>query len=414
MIKNQDFLIINDIGALLTLSGAAKKKGQRISENDLGIIKNAAMVLEKGRISWVGPATELPQDFAQRKFKEISAQNKTVLPGFVECHTHLVFGGDRSSEFELRNQGMSYSQIAAQGGGILSTVRATREISHEDLRVISQKRVNHFAKQGVTTLEIKSGYGLSLEAELKQLEVALCLQGPKVITTFLGAHAKPAEFETYEQYLTEVLQVYLPEIKKRNLSQRVDIFVEHGFFSAEMADRYLKAAQEMGFKITIHADQLSLSGGADLAAKLGAQSADHLICVSNLEIAKLKKADTTAVLLPTADFYLKCAYPPARKIIDAGVTVALATDFNPGTSPTQDLAFVGMLARIEMKMTLPEVISAYTVGASRALGLLGEIGSLEVGKKADFIFVESEWSELFYKIGDLDVSQTFVSGEALN
>lgn len=407
-------LIVKNIETLLTLKGAANKKGRKITESDLGIITNAALVIENGKIVWLGSQVDLPKSYAKENFKEVSAENKTVMPGFVECHTHLVFAGDRSQEFELRNQGVSYSQIAAQGGGILSTVRATREVSVEDLKLVSQKRVNSFVKQGVTTLEIKSGYGLNLQAEIKQLEVAKGLQGPRVVTTFLGAHAKPPEFENYESYLQEVLQTFLPEIKKRNLAQRVDIFIEKGFFAAPMAESYLRAAQEMGFKITIHADQLSLSGGSELASKLKAQSADHVICVGDSEIAALQKSETVAVLLPTADFYLKCSYPPARKLIEAGVTVALATDFNPGTSPTQDLSFVGMLARLEMKMTLPEVISAYTVGAAQALGLQNEIGSLEVGKNADFIFLDSEWSELFYKIGDLDVSQTFVSGEPLN
>ena len=234
-----------------------------------------------------------------------------------------------------------------------------------------------------------------------------------IIKTFLGAHAKPAEFKTHTEYLKVLTEVFLPEIKKQNLASRADIFIEKGFFEKEESREYLKAAQALGFKITIHADQLSLSGGTEVGCDLNAQSTDHCIQISDAEIQKLAKSNTVAVLLPAADLYMKCAYPPARKMIDAGVKVAIATDFNPGTSPTQDLGLVGMLARREMKMSLDEVVKAYTIYAAQALGLENEVGSLEVGKKADFTVWNCDEDELFLEVGAMYPAQVFKAGQAI-
>lgn len=407
-------MLVTNIGELLTLAPAMKKEGRKITEHDLGLAKNQAMHIEKGRIAWIGPQKQIPKQLAkQKKLKEFSAKGLTVMPGLVECHTHLVFGGSRAAEFELRNQGVSYQEIAKRGGGILSTMKLTREMSPKALKSISQERVNEFASQGVTTLEIKSGYALDEKNEIKCLKVAKSLEGPRIVTTFLGAHAKPPEFDSYKAYLDFLQAKVLPQVKKQKLSNRVDVYVENGFFSKEDSREFLKAAQAMSFEVLLHADQLTLSGGADLGVELNALSGDHLIQIEEPQIQKLAKSQVTCVLLPAADLYMKCKYPPARKLIEAGARVALATDFNPGTSPTQDVNLVGLLARLEMKMTLPEVISAYTVGAAYALDLQSEVGSLELGKSADFLCTDVNWQQLFYSIGERSPTYVYKSGELI-
>lgn len=345
--------------------------------------------------------------------QEIDLGGCLVLPGFIECHTHTVFGGSRGFEMEMKFQGQSYQQISQKGGGILSTVEATRKLSRSDLTKLNRQRIQNFINQGVTTLEIKSGYGLDLETEIKMLESIPLDTGIEIVRTFLGAHAKPLNANSHAEYLVDLAENYLPEIKRRNLAERVDIFVENGFFEFKDAKKYLQTAKDLNFDLTIHADQLSLSGGTRLACELHAKSADHCIQISDQEISELAQSKTVAVLLPAADLYLKCAYPPARKLIDAGVQVALSTDFNPGTSPTQDLALVGMLARREMKMTLDEVVQAYTVGAASALGRQNRIGKLMPGYQADFTVWEMSESDLFLKIGDQKPTAVYKLGRQL-
>ena len=262
--------------------------------------------------------------------------------------------------------------------------KATRNCSAVELLKLSRQRAQEFLRQGVTTLEIKSGYGLSLKDEVKCLQVIQKISELKTVSTFLGAHAKPPEFDSYEKYLNFLAEEVLPVVRRKKLAERVDIFIENGFFPEEASRHYLQKAKALGFAVTIHADQLSLSGGTLAAVDLNALSADHVIQIKEDEIRKISQSETTAVLLPAADLYMKCNYPPARALLDAGARVALATDFNPGTSPTQDLSLVGLLARLEMKMTLPEVINAYTLGAAYALGKQNQRGTLEVGKDADF------------------------------
>ena len=407
-------LLVRKISEILTLEGASKKQARHILESDLGLKKNQALWIAGGKIKWIGNDQKIPKEALKTVRKEILANGKTILPGFVECHTHSVFAGSRSAEFEKICQGISYSEISASGGGILSTVKQTRKISALELLKKTQAHVNRFIAQGVTSLEIKSGYALNLKDEIKMLEVAGQLKGPRIIRTFLGAHAKPPEFLSYADYLFELQNKVLPLIQKKKLAERVDIFIEKGFFTQDIAERYLQFAKQLGFSLAIHADQLTLSGGADTAVTLAAMSADHLIQIQDPQIKKLAASEVTCVLLPAADLYLKCAYPPARKLIEAGARVALATDFNPGSSPTQDLALVGMLARLEMKMSLAEVISAYTVGASFALGMQNEIGSLENGKSADFLITKKSWKDLFYSVGDMGIEETFLKGRKLN
>ena len=384
-------------------------KNLKLVDSDFkGHQSKIAIVVVDGKIAWIGPQNKVPKNF---KFKKITdLQNQLVLPSFVECHTHTLFAGSRAEEFELRNNGVSYLDIAAKGGGILSTMKATRKASSAELQNITQKRVNNFLKQGVSTLEIKSGYGLDLKSEIKSLQVINKLKGPRIISTFLGAHARPPEFSDNAEYLKHLVENFLPEIKKKKLSRRVDIFIENKFFEKEESFYYLQKARELGFEITIHANQLSLSAGADLALDFKAASADHVIKLDERLIAKFAKSQTVAVLLPLADLYMKCAYPPARKLIDAGASVALSTDFNPGSCPSQDLATVGLLARLEMKMTLPEVFKAYTAGAAKALNLFHAEGSLEVGKYANFICTKAELTDFFYSVGHTPEHQLFIRG----
>lgn len=402
-------VVYTGIQELLSLAPAASKHSRNVKEADLGIIKDAALVVQAGQIQWVGPKKKLPKKLGDHL--EVKLNVATILPSFVECHTHSVFAGHRADEFELRNQGTSYQEIAKRGGGILSSMRKTRKATAKELLVKTQQHVNDFICQGVGTLEIKSGYALDAKNEMKMLEVTHSLEGLRVVPTFLGAHAKPPEFDSYESYLEFLADKVLPQIKKKGLARRVDIFIEKGFFEKEAGKKYLQVAKKLGFDLVVHADQLSLSGGSELAVELQALSADHVIQIKDSQIRKIAKSEVTACLLPAADLYMKCAYPKARKLIDAGARVALATDFNPGSSPTQDLSLVGLLARLEMKMTLPEVIAAYTLGPAYALGLQNSVGSLELGKSADFIGTNKSWQELFYSVGDRSIEFSFVSGQ---
>ncbi len=404
--------VFQNISELVSMAGAAARAGRRVQESDLSLISRAAIAVDKGQIVWIGERKKIPKEFA-RKSKEVDLQGMNVFPGFIECHTHSLFAGHRSQEFEQRNQGVSYQEIAAKGGGILSTVTKTRAATRGELKKDLDKKIQAFIRQGVTTLEVKTGYALDLTNEIKCLQVLGEDFPIQVVPTFLGAHAVAKEFANSGDYLDFLSREVLPEIKKRKLTDRVDIFIERGFFSFDEALDYLQVAKDLGFATTIHADQLSLCGGADAARAMGSLSADHLLQVNSATIQELAESEVTCVLLPAADLYMKCAYPKAREMISAGARVALATDFNPGTSPTQDLSLVGLLARLEMKMTLPEVISAYTVGAAYALGLENQVGSLEEGKSADFFSSELQWDQLFYSIGQAAPNEVFHSGKRI-
>ena len=401
--------LIRNIGCLYTLQTAASKGARRIGPDDLSPVNNAAMVIRSGKVVWIGAEKSCPSSLIQDAEVE-DVNGAVILPAFVESHTHLVFAGHRAAEFERRLQGESYQSIGKSGGGILSTVRATRAASEDELLATAQKRLDRFTRQGVGTLEIKSGYGLNAETEMKILRTAGRLTGARIVRTFLGAHAIPEESASARAYLEELARDVLPQIKRQGLAKRVDIFVEEGYFPVDEARPYLQQAKAMGFDLAVHADQMSRSLAAQLAVEVGARSAEHLIQINEDDIAILARSEVTSVLLPSSDLYMKCAYPPARALIDAGARVALATDFNPGSSPSADLALGGLLARLQMGMTLPEVIVAYTLGGAYALGLQKEIGSLEVGKCADFIVIEGELAELFFAVGHQPVSALYREG----
>lgn len=416
--------VLRHIDNLLTLQKAAAKQGKRVTEEDLSIIKNAAVITENEKICWVGSDDQVGEGLKEclkdknhktDDFLEQSMKGTTILPGLIDCHTHTVFAGSRANEFEWKLQGQSYQDIAQKGGGILSTVKATREASEEELFNIAEKRVEKFIQQGITTLEMKSGYGLSKDSELKILKVHKRLQEKlkmHIISTYMGAHTKSPDSASVDQYLNECVAL-ISEIAHKKLASRVDIFIEKGFFTAEQGEVYFQEAAKHNLSIAAHVEQMSLTNGLDTALKYKANSVEHAVYSSDEQIQKLVNSHTTAVLLPASDFYLKMKYPPARKMIDQGARVALSTDFNPGTSPTQDINFTGLLARIEMGMSLPEVIASFTYNAASALGLQKHIGSIEPLKSADFAVFDGHWSELFYKVGDWPLKETWGQGQIL-
>lgn len=412
----KSFKVFEDIYEILSLQGAAQKGGRRIKEGDLSIIENAALVAVDGIIRWVGPKAQLSSELLKSFGQEpefISLKNRCVLPAFSEAHTHLIFAGSRAHEFEWRMQGQTYQEISNKGGGILSTVKATREASEEVLLALAQKRADRFVEQGVTLLEVKSGYGQDLETEIKSLKVARQIKGPQVVTTYLGPHSRSPDHPDLESYMRRICTEILPRVAKEKLADRADIYIEKGFYTTQLAREYFETLKSLNIPATAHVEQLSEFGGTDLALQFTPQSVDHLVYVNASTIAAIAGMETTAVLLPTSDFYLKMKYPPARALIDAGARVALSTDFNPGTSPTQDLSLTGVLARIEMKMSLCEVIAAFTVGGASALGKQNELGSIEPGKRCDFITLDGGWRDLFYSVGHHPVDSVWKSASRL-
>ncbi len=410
---SQSLTLFTDIENLLTFSRAAKKQGRNPKEKDLSLVKDGAFAVDKGHFVWVGQRKEIPHSI-KRKAQKVSLFADSVLPSFIECHTHLVYGGSRSHEFEMRNQGATYQEIAQKGGGIQSTVKDTRKATLNELIYQGQKNVNLFLKQGVTTIEVKSGYALNLNDEIKMLQAISELKKARIISTFLALHAVPSEFKNADEYIKNVIHKVLPEVSRKKLAHRVDAFVEKGYFTPKQSEAFFKAAKELGLSITAHVEQLSHSKGTQMAEKLFAQSVDHLVQINNSDIQILAKSKSTCVLLPSADFYLNMAYPPARKLIDHGACVALATDYNPGSSPTPDLSFVGVLARMKMKMSLPEVLVGYTFNAAKALGLEQKLGSIENQKEADFVVFNSSWKDLFYQVGHLgDIRSVWMKGKPI-
>ena len=407
---------IKGIGELLTLEGAFRKNGRKVNEADLSIKKKQALLVSKGRIVWSGTEKSFSKAKAKQLgvsvSKETNLAGKTVMPGFVESHTHTVFAGERQNEFEMLNSGMSYQEIAKKGGGIQSTVTATQKTSEAKLLELAQTRVDQFITQGVTTLETKSGYGLNHALEVKLLKVARKLKKIPVVSTYLGAHSKPKDI-SLDLYMNEICEKTLPYIAKNKLADRVDIFIEKGFYTTKQAEWLFQVAKKLGLPIAAHVEQLSHSKGTQLAIKHEAQSVDHLVHIDKKDIAALVNSKTVASLLPSSDFYLNIPYPPARKLIDSGAQVALATDFNPGSSPSLDLSMVGVLARLQMKMSLPEVLVAYTFNAAAALGKSSETGSISLNKAADFAVLSSDWDQLFYRVGDHPVDQTWSRGRRI-
>ena len=392
--------IIEHIAQLVTCSGFSAKHGKDMS--DLGIIKNATVVITKGIITYAGSTTgHLPLD-PEEDYETIDATGKAVLPGFIDSHTHFVFGGYREEEFSQRMRGDDYLSILQRGGGIYNTVKATQKASLEELYAIAEARLNKMRTMGVTTVEGKSGYGLDKETELKQLRVMKRLQQKhpmNLVSTYLGAHAVPKEY-TEQSYIDFMLQEMLPIIREENLAECCDIFCEKGVFSTEASERFLLETKQMGFQLKLHADEIVNTGGAELAASVGALSADHLLQVSDRGIRALAASNTVATLLPCTAFSLKEEYARGRAMIDAGCAVALATDFNPGSCFTASIPLTIALACLYMKLSPEEAVTALTINAAAALGKADTLGSIDVGKKGNIIILEyPSYQFLPYHIG---------------
>ncbi len=361
------------------------------SQDSLHMVLRAALVWEGDRVRWTGPAAELPSVY--HDWPREDAGGRLVVPGLVDCHTHLAFAGWRAEEFELRIRGRSYLDIAAAGGGIASTVAVTRAASSEFLRRRCRGHLDQMAALGVTTIEAKSGYGLSAEHELRLLQIYRELDEgtQRVVPTLLAAHIVPDEYrDRRAEYVRLVIEEIIPRAASGGLARFCDVFVEASAFTWEEGRLILEAGKRHGLRPKLHADQLSDSGGAALAAEVGAASADHLECVSQAGIQALRERDVVAVSLPFAALFLGVAPLPARRLIEAGVPVAVATDFNPGSAPSYHLPMAMTLACAMQRMTPAEVLKGVTIVAARAIGMDAEVGSLEAGKSADFAVIEAD------------------------
>jgi len=384
--EKADLLIVN-ANELITLEGGGQKPRIGKQMRELGIIRNGCMAIKDGRIVAVGKTSEVTKDFRAENI--ISANEKTVLPGFADPHTHLVFAGSREDEFQMRVEGAYYMEILKSGGGILKTVRETRKASIEKLVDLTLKRLDVMLEHGTTTVEAKSGYGLTTKDELKILEAikrSNQLHCVDVASTFLGAHAIPSEYSGNSQaYVSLVVEDMIPKVAEKRLAEFCDVFCEKNVFSLEQTRRILAAGKNYALKAKIHADEMSMLGGAELAADIGAISADHLLHSSDNGIKAMAAKGVIAVLLPAAAFSLMSGqYADARNMVDSGVPLALGTDFNPSCW-VENMQLVIAFACHFMKLTSAEAITAATINAAHALGRAREVGALEVGKKADVI-----------------------------
>lgn len=395
----------------------ARIASMRAAAGAYGIIEDAALAVRDGRIAWLGAAAERP---AVAATQTVSAAGQWLTPALIDCHTHLLFGGNRAAEFEQRLQGASYEAIARAGGGIMSTVNATRAASDAELLAAGCKRIDALQRDGVASVEIKSGYGLNAATELRLLRLAKQLgelRNITVSTTFLGAHAVPADFAgNADEYIDMLCSELLPQIASDGLADAVDAYCESIAFSAEQVNRLFARAAALGLPVKLHADQLSDTGGAALAARHHALSADHLEYSSTDGIAAMAAAGTVAVLLPGAFLTLReTQLPPVEALREHGVPIALATDCNPGTSPVASLRAIMALATSQFRLTPEECLAGVTRVAAQALGLHNDTGTLEVGKRADI----AQWDlqhprELSYWLGLNELRQLYVGGKAVH
>ena len=416
MIKNKHVdIIIKNASQLVTAASDIPKTGVELQ--NLGIIEDGALGIFSGIISCIGKTNEILESYTAKTI--IDASHKVVMPGFVDPHTHPIFVKTRENEFEMRLQDKSYKEISQTSGGIRASIKDVREASLEKLIELGLKRINKMLEMGTTTIEAKSGYGLTTESELKMLKAIQMINeisDMDIIPTFLGAHEYPEEYkDDHEKYIDILINEMLPEVKAQNLAGYCDIFCEEHVFTVSESRRILNAAKELGFKIRFHADELEPIGGAELAAEIGAMSADHLVAISDEGIRKLKEASVIPILLPATTFSLGLTkYAPARKMIDAGLPVALATDFNPGSCNCDSQQLVASLACLQMKMLPAEAVNAITINAAHSLERGKLIGSLEVGKQADVIILDMPtYQYLPYHLGSNTVETVIKKGKII-
>jgi len=400
---------------IVTIDSDGKNYKRGSEMKDIGQLENHSILIENGKIKKIIKNSYI----SKSKFdREIDLTDKTLLPGLVECHTHTAFAGSRAEEFKLKLQGIGYEEIAKRGGGITNTMRAVRNSSFDELIEIIKPRIDYFISQGITTLEIKSGYGLSFYDEIKLMQVIKELNkifSIDIVSTFLGAHTFPPEYKNdNDKYINMITTELIPYVCKNNLASFCDVFCESTAFSAEQTEAIFKIAANCGLKLKLHTEQFNSIGGLEIALKMNATSVDHLEVLKEEQIELFGKSNTTAVLLPGVSFFLDYDYAPARKLIDAGAIVALATDFNPGSSHIANFQLIMSLAALKMDMTIEEIFTAVTLNAAHALDLSDKLGSIEVGKNADFsIFEANDYSELVYNIGKNLNVMTIKNGEII-
>ncbi len=408
-----DLLLFNIGQLLLPASSSRPLKGEEMKH--LHVIENAALAVKEGRVVWIGRSEEGEKLEA---LSYLDVQGKVISPGLVDPHTHFVFAGSREHELALKQAGVPYLDILASGGGILSTVQSTKNSTEEELLAKSSFHLERMISYGVTTVEGKSGYGLDRETELKQLRVMKKLQEKypiQIVSTFLGPHAVPSEYKGESDLFLDEMISLLKEIKEQSLAEYVDIFCETGVFTVEQSKRFLEEGKKLGFGMKIHADEIDSLGGTELAVTLGATSADHLVAASEDGIKQLGNSNTVAVLLPGTTFYLgKEHYAKARKMIDGGAAVALATDFNPGSCVTENLQMIMSLAALKLQMSAEEIWNAVTINAAFAIGKEDVAGTLTIGAQADFVIWDiPNYHYLPYHFGVNHANSVFVAGEMI-
>ncbi len=385
-------LLIHSAQLMATLRGYSEGPACGEGMSEIGLIEDGAVAIREGKIVAVGTTEEVRAGgWAGPDTRQISALGKVVTPGFVDPHTHVLYAGSRENELSLKLKGVPYLEILKQGGGILSTVRSTKLATDEEIKAQTSRRLRTMLSMGTTTVEAKSGYGLMVEEELRALRLIHELDGEQavdLVSTFMGAHAVPPGYSE-EEFTNYIVDVMLPQVAVEDLAKFCDVFCEPGVFSLESSERILVKAKELNFKLKMHADELASAGGAELAAKLGVISADHLLQASDEGIAALARQGVIAVLLPATSFNLaKNSYARAREMIRAGVPVALATDSNPGSSPTESMPLVITLACLYLRLTPEEALAGCTINAAHAIGRANQVGSLEVGKQGDVLILD--------------------------
>lgn len=384
-------------------------------QSQIGLIKNSSIYIENGLIRWIGK--KVPRDIRRKNVKKIDAANKTVLPGFIDSHTHLVFAGDRANEYSMRIKGATYEEIAKKGGGILSTVKAVRKASNSELKKLAITRIKSSIGFGVTTIEAKSGYGLDTTNEVKMLEVINELKKEipiEIYATFLGAHAFPND-KSREEYVDEILYSMIPQIAGRNLAEFIDAFCEKNYFTPAETKKIFMQGIRFGLVPKLHTNQFYSVGGIQTALRCRAISVEHLEVMKDGEIRALKGTAIMATLLPAVSYFINIPYAPARKLIENKIPVALATDFNPGSSMTENIQLVMSLAVHKLKMNLEETINAVTINGAAALGISDRAGSIEPGKQGDLlIFDVRDYREILYHFGVNQIEKVIKRGKVIN